>query len=368
MRTLKQKAEGLCPEQNYPLDKIAPLDKILFLDIETTGFTAQSSTLYLIGCAYRQDDCWHIIQWFAANPDEEKELLTAFFGFASSYTHLIHFNGNNFDLPYLKQKCAQHNLPFSFDGFEGVDIYRRMAGCKALLKLENCKQKTLESFLHINREDIFNGGELISVYHQYVKEPDDFGFQALTLHNADDMRGMLRLIPILAYPDLLHQKPKVTKAQANHYSDYHGERHQELILTLKLSSPLPLPVSASKYNCYFSAEGARGSLRIPILEAELKYFYSGYQDYYYLPAEDVALHKSVASFVDKEHRQKATAATCYSRKYASYLPQWTLLFEPFFKKDYASKEMYFELTEEFKTSRTDFSRYALHILEMIIAG
>ena len=31
---------------DYPLERTAPLDKILFIDIETTGFTARSSSLY----------------------------------------------------------------------------------------------------------------------------------------------------------------------------------------------------------------------------------------------------------------------------------------------------------------------------------
>lgn len=30
----------------YPLERIAPVDDVLFLDIETTGFTAKSSNLY----------------------------------------------------------------------------------------------------------------------------------------------------------------------------------------------------------------------------------------------------------------------------------------------------------------------------------
>ena len=40
---------------NYPLERLAPLDQILFLDIETTGFTAASSQLYLIGCAFYRE-------------------------------------------------------------------------------------------------------------------------------------------------------------------------------------------------------------------------------------------------------------------------------------------------------------------------
>lgn len=36
----------------YPLERIAPLSQFLFVDIETTGFTAKSSSLYLIGTAF----------------------------------------------------------------------------------------------------------------------------------------------------------------------------------------------------------------------------------------------------------------------------------------------------------------------------
>ena len=44
-------------EVNYPLENLAPLEQILFLDIETTGFTARTSYLYLIGCAYYSEGC-----------------------------------------------------------------------------------------------------------------------------------------------------------------------------------------------------------------------------------------------------------------------------------------------------------------------
>ena len=81
--------------------------------------------------------------------------------------------------------------------------------------------------------------------------------------------------------------------------------------------------------------------------------------------EDMAIHKSVASFVDKEHRVPATASTCYTRKFSLYLPQWDYLFSPFFQREYKSPLIFFELTEEFKKNREDFSNYASHILQMM---
>lgn len=97
----------------------------------------------------------------------------------------------------------------------------------------------------------------------------------------------------------------------------------------------------------------------------MKYFYSNYKNYYYLPEEDTAIHKSVASYVDKDHQVQASAATCYTRKLSTYLPQWSILFEPFFKRNYNEKAVFFELTEDMKKERPLFSKYASHVLNMI---
>ena len=353
---------------SYPLEKLAPLERILFLDIETTGFTAKSSYLYLIGCAYHQAGKWRTIQWLAEDYGQESAILKAFFEFAGSYKYLIHFNGNNFDLPFIEQKCRQLSLNHSFKELKGFDLYKRISPYKYFLKLPNCKQKTLERFLGINREDAFSGGELIGTYHEYVKSPNEYAQKALFLHNADDLRGMLEILPLLAYYDLLNGSPRAKKVQANSYRDVNGNRRKELIITLIPPTPLPKPVAASASGCYFRGEENSASLKVPIYEEELKYFYSNYRDYYYLPEEDMALHKSVAGFVDKAHRIQASASTCYTRKFSSYLPQWEILFEPFFKRDYKSRELFFALTDEMKKNREAFTAYYNHVLTMIASS
>lgn len=363
MQTVISKLDNLSVE--YPIETLAPLEQILFIDIETTGFTAKSSYLYLIGCAYYEDDSFYIKQWMADNYDEESALLSAFFEFASFYKYLVHFNGNNFDLPYLIQKCNQYMLPYNFDSFEGIDIYKRVAPYKFFLKLPNCKQKTIELYLGINREDPFTGGELIGIYHDYVKSPTELSKNSLLLHNKEDIIGMIQILPIMSYHDIFNQKIKAKKVQANYYTDLQGNTRQELIMTLSLPHSLPVPLSCSVNECYFKGEGDSASLKVPIYEEELKYFYANYKDYYYLPTEDVALHKSVAGFVDKAHRIQATASNCYTRKYSLYLPQWELLFTPFYKRDYKSKELFFELSDDIKKDREFFTQYANHVLEMM---
>ena len=52
----------------------------------------------------------------------------------------------------------------------------------------------------------------------------------------------------------------------------------------------------------------------------MKYFFRDYANYYYLPEEDQAIHKSVAVFVDPSRRQKATAKTCYPKHTGLFFP------------------------------------------------
>ena len=351
---------------NYPIEKLAPKEEILFLDIETTGFTARSSYLYLIGCVYYKNNSFRLVQWFAEQYEEEDRVLGAFFDFAKDFRVLIHYNGNHFDIPYLEQKAAQYNIPSPLSKMEGIDLYRRVAPLKGFLKLPNLKQKTIEAYLGIEREDTFSGGELIGVYHDYVKQSSEFARDTLLLHNEDDIQGMVQILPILAYADLYQEGVRVTKVNANYYRDFNNDARAEIVM--KLSLPVPFPISASgcANGCYFTGNGTEASLKVPLLNGELKYFYANYKDYYYLPAEDTALHKSVSSFVDKEHRFQATAATCYTRKCSEYLPEWKPLFLPVFKPSYDSKETYFELTDDFKKDRDAFAAYATHVLHMII--
>lgn len=349
----------------YDLNLLGETDKILFLDIETTGLSPQTASIYLIGVCYYHENEWNCIQWFAENTEAEQDVLNAFFEFAAGYETLIHFNGNQFDLPFILSHCQKFGLTHNFENFKGIDIYKRITFCKHFLQLPNCKQKSIEKFLHLKREDTYNGGELIQIYKEYLANPSQESEHLLVLHNRDDLKGMLEILPILSYADIFNKPVKATKVQANYYKDLNGKKQQELIIRLKLTSAIPVPLSYHANDCYVTAEGNHAALRVPVYKEELKYFYTNYKEYFYLPLEDVAMHKSVASFVDKEHRIPATAATCYTRKYSSYLPMWDYVLEPFFKREYKSSLLFFELTDDFKTDRDAFSKYASHILDML---
>lgn len=349
----------------YDLEKLSRPEEAFFLDIETTGFSPKNSMVYLIGGAYYKKDSWRLIQWFAESKEEEKDILLSFFSFLKPFSVLFHFNGNRFDLPFLLGRCEACHIHDDFDRFQGIDIYKRISSCRHFLALDNCKQKSIERFLGVSREDQYSGGELIRIYLDYLDTKEKEKEQLVLLHHRDDLKGMLEILPILSYSDLFHLPLSVTKVQSHSYHDLNGRKQQELLLKIELPSPVPVPVSYHANDCYVTLEQDCGVIRIPVYTEELKYFYNNYKDYYYLPMEDMAIHKSVASFVDKEHRVPALASTCYTRKCSSFLPQWEYLFSPYFQREHKSPLIFFELTEEFKKNREDFSSYASHVLQMM---
>lgn len=341
-------------------------EQALFFDIETTGFSPARTTLYLIGCAARKGRFLIIDQFFAETPDAEPEVLSAFFAHIKNYDTLITFNGTGFDIPYLKGRCEQFHLKDSFAQFHNIDIFKEVSRLKFLLKLPNYRQKSVENFLGIDREDTYNGGELIEVYHSYVKSPTDEACRLLKLHNYEDVLDMPQLLPILSYPELFCGNFAILSLEGNEYTALGGtEKCKELLFKLQNDFSVPCKVSCACDNFYLTADGEKTFLRVGLCEAERKYFFPDYKNYYYLPDEDIAVPKSVASGVDKAHRKNATAATCYQRKYAIFLPQYEDIITPAFREKYNDKKSYFELTEDFVTSKELQHRYLCHVLKRL---
>ena len=54
-------------------------------------------------------------------------------------------------------------------------------------------------------------------------------------------------------------------------------------------------------------------MRVPLYHGMARLYFLDYKNYDYLPAEDTAVHKSVAAYIDKSQREKATPETCYSK-------------------------------------------------------
>ena len=72
-------------------------EEVCFFDIETTGFSAEHTKLYLIGCCTIKNNKLHIIQWFNDDGNSEASLIRSFMDYISNYKFLLHYNGDGFD-------------------------------------------------------------------------------------------------------------------------------------------------------------------------------------------------------------------------------------------------------------------------------
>lgn len=349
----------------YPLERLGDPEKTVFFDIETTGFSGASSSLYLIGCIYRRDGAWQFIQWFADGREAEKECLTAFFQFLRDFSVLVHFNGDGFDIPYITKRLAAHGLSYDFSGVTSVDIYRLIRPYQKILGLKSIRQKAVEDFLGVGREDKFNGGQLIEVYWEYVSNRDQRLLHLLLLHNEDDLKGMPSILPILFYRDFWEGQFSAPSPAMDSPADVFGRRHPQLSLTCTGSCRLPIPLSCEADRISMKARDDTAVFTIPLLEDTLKYYYSDYKDYYYLPMEDRAIHKSVAQYVDRDARKKATKSTCYAKKAGLFLPQPAPIWEPCLRRDLKDPELFVPYSDELFQQKEAAGAYIRRLLELL---
>ncbi len=343
--------------------------RVLFFDIETTGLSPEGSLIYLICVGYLKDSTPTLRQWFAESPKDEPAVIQAFFDFLSDYRLLVHFNGNTFDIPFVSKRAALYEIEDSLSTIESFDILKYIRACKSILGLKSCSQKAVELFMGIYREDEYNGGELIEVYKQYVgrsrydklkhgtplaieagsglaslpKTPSESLLYLLLLHNAEDVEGLVKFSPLVPLLRFLAGDCETFNQLA---TDVGADE-----IRLKFAFRRPFGVGSvnallsKESGVSLAIEGSTVTLRLPLYSGELKYFFENYKDYYYLPLEDYAIHKSAGGGVDKSRRKNATAATCYTKKAGCFIPFGKYEGLHPFKTDFKSKQYYVELSE-----------------------
>ena len=357
---------------------ISPAETVFF-DIETTGFAADVTALYLIGCIFRDGNEWKLIQWFADDKESERSVLEAFMKLIKNKRLLICYNGSGFDLPYLRKKFTEHCLNFNEASFKVLDLYREFIPFKSVFKLENLKQKTVESFMGINREDKFSGGELIKYYSEYLitkftaSEKNSELYNILMLHNREDMLGLVSLMKLYGFTDML-----------NSLTDSGHESETNFKIMYLQDSPTHIKICIAT-GCFvpeinflkppFRISTAREItpeslslivIEVPVYTGELKYFYPDYKNYYYLPDEDMAVHKNIASFMREGKKEKAKAFNCYTKHNGNFIPLPQTEIKPIFKTGYNDKLSYLRLSDDSPISNDILIRYVSEVMKYLL--
>ena len=344
------------------------LEDTLLYDIETTGLNPKSSQLYLLGILLFHEEKIELIQYFAESVLDEEEILEQFFQLCKTKKVLISFNGEGFDNRFIESMTKSYEkLPLHLN-MKQLDLFKLIRKRKKFYGLESASLKSCERFLGIYREDRCSGGELISVYREYLQDKDSEKKNMLLLHNREDIENLPALFSFLAYENIfqgnvhfqraeLLVRDEIIKKNCSNQTESTLEiEHSELEETknchtsdkicLKFSLPLsiPVPLTLTPKNFLLEIKETSLCLTVPIYQGELCYFFKDYKDYEFIPSEDRVIHKSLVNMYPKEMREKAKASTAYQKMKTSFLPIFQEK-EKVFKKTYQDKQCFIPFKE-----------------------
>lgn len=282
-------------------------EQVLMFDLETTGLTPKSAFIYIIGVNLWMDGAWHILQLFNDDGRSEPEMIRCFMDLCRDRSILFHFNGDTFDIPFVHGRMDKisHSLgeriPDAMGSLTSMDLLKEIRPFKYALGLPNVKQKTVEQYLGIHREDQYNGGQLIHVYLSFLSSGSRRNRDLVLLHNRDDMEGMFHLAR-------MHALTALAGGEFTIGAPYMQEQGKLLSLTFPLSmnQRLPQPLVTTGCGTTLKGEDDHGSLTLPVyrMDAECritKELSSGF----FLPAFG---YEGVTNYLDPEHRKVCLVA------------------------------------------------------------
>lgn len=172
------------------------LDRLAFLDTETTGLAGGAGTLvFLVGLGRFTADGFRLRQYFLRDPAEEAGMLHALQEDLEDAAGFVSFNGRVFDVPLLEMRygiglrrrwslSARPHLDLLFPARR---LWRRA--------LPDCSLGTLEAhLLGVERSDDDIPGALIpGLYLDYLRSGDTGSMSRVLYHNTMDILSLVGL-------------------------------------------------------------------------------------------------------------------------------------------------------------------------------
>ena len=257
------------------LDELYPDEKIMMFDIETTGLSPDRSFIYMIGINLREDGKWQTLLLFNDDGRSEPAIIKEFQEILSRHTVLIDFNGEAFDINFVKRRMQfiQSKMGMSitdhFRSIKNVDLMKMIRPYKYALGLPNIKQKTIERYLGLDRIDKYNGGQLIDIYLSYISDRNPNSKHLCIQHNRDDMFGMMHLSLIFNIESVSKGLFDISKIETEVKNE-----SLYLIIGISLKHPLPRPIFSSLNGVSFDGEGMQAVVKASVINDTMKYYYA----------------------------------------------------------------------------------------------
>ena len=327
-----------CFKSQWPAVSSMVPEDMLLLNVETTGLRPSSSFVYMISAGYRKEDDIFCRTWLADSRRDEEAILEEIYKLAPSFHRICTYGGNAFAFRFLKERRAIYCETPLFEGIQLIDLQKGFRPLLQILPLAHLKKEDLESFLAFDRHGVKTGKELIPVYQAWERDKSMQSRDPLLLHAQEDIRFLSAALELTSYLDFL---------QAKWEKLFLSETPDGVLFDIRLLSPVPKPASWTTDYASFTLTGCTAQVLSAAFSGQLRYFLPGsVNDYYYLPAEDTAIHRSVAQFVDRKERVKATPETCYTNRAGLFLPVPGNFPGPLFHVSYRSVPAYTQFEKE----------------------
>ena len=213
------------------LPDATPLERLLFLDTETTGLAGGTGTLPFMVCLARiRENNLQLGQWILTGFAGEAAMLRTIFEWIESAEHLVTYNGKSFDVPLLitRYRLARQPDPFS-NKSAGKDANRgTYTGHVDLLHLtrracghgwDDCRLQTAERrLLGFIRKDDFPSHLIPQAWTDFLRGGGVEPLQAIAEHNRHDVLSLAVLLGMLAamYTEPGHEAANPLKIAQTH--------------------------------------------------------------------------------------------------------------------------------------------------------
>ncbi|MEG0936012.1 MAG: ribonuclease H-like domain-containing protein [Clostridia bacterium] len=203
------------------------IERLLFLDTETTGLAGGAGTLaFLVGLGYYADGAFTTEQLLLGDYADEPELIARMLERMRAFDVVVTFNGNAFDLPLLESRLTLLRVPGGLPGLARLDLlppsrrlWKKRLGSVRLSMLE-------EKVLRCGRTDDLPGSEAPKRFFEALKTGDRTRLEPVIEHNRLDVCAMPRLLGQLLgdYANPAAQKEPLDLISMGRLLEKRGER------------------------------------------------------------------------------------------------------------------------------------------------
>lgn len=180
-------------------------ERILFLDLETTGlFGGAGTQAFLIGCAVLEGDAIRVRQFLLPGFEHERAVLAQLQEFAASQGALCTYNGRSFDVPLVETRFLFNRVPCPVDGLPHLDMLhaaRRLWRQRPLTMGtpdpddSSCSLAVLEKHIAgLHRVGDVPGYEIPSRFFRFVRDGDARPLEAVLEHNRLDLISLAAVL------------------------------------------------------------------------------------------------------------------------------------------------------------------------------